>query len=170
MSFGYYPYQVNPYQNPYQQQLAQMQQAQLQQQQSQSQQNNLFIHVPSEEAARSYSVAPGSSVTFINDYEPYCYTKSCGSTQFDKPVFKKFRLVEETVAPEQQKPQQSSQPSASIEELQKEIQALRSRVESLENRPVESMNQQNERRTRNESFTKQQRQSNTNNQQPTGDQ
>lgn len=159
MSFGFYPYSGNPYQNnPYQQQLAQMQQAQMQ-----SQQNNLFIHVPSEEAARSYSVAPGSSVTFINDYEPYCYTKSCGSTQFDKPVFKKFRLVEESTASEQQKPQQSQVSSITVDSLSDEIKSLKSRIEALENRPNEPiMNPQNERRAKNEPFNKQQRQSQSN--------
>jgi len=59
-------------------------------------QNGNIVHVQSEEQARSWNVALGSSVTFIDDTKPYCYTKSMGLSQFEPPVFKRFRLVEET--------------------------------------------------------------------------
>ena len=55
-----------------------------------------FIRVQNEMQAREWNVAPGSSVTFIDDNAPYCYSKSMGMSQFEPPVFKKFRLVEET--------------------------------------------------------------------------
>lgn len=116
----------NPYSNPYQQQLAQMQ----------AQQSN-FIHVPSEDVARSYSVAPGASVTFIDDNAPYCYTKSAGLSQFDMPVFRKFRLVEETATDEQKSPsaaQKVPTPSDTIEPIKREIEALQARIEALENK------------------------------------
>ena len=145
MSFGYYPtYQNN---TPYQQQLIQMQQ--------QQQQNNSFIHVPSEEVARSYSVTPGGSVTFINDNAPYCYTKTAGFSQFDAPIFRKFRLVEETDETGQKPVQEISQ--TSIEALSTEVQNLRSRLDALEAKVSPSINQsqQSERRMKNEPSNKQ---------------
>ena len=82
--------------NPYYQQL-----------QQQQQQPSGFIHVQAEAQAREWSVAPGNSMTFIDDNAPFVYTKSQGMSQFDAPVFRRFRLVDETNA---QKPQE--QPSA----------------------------------------------------------
>ncbi len=155
MSFGYYPYQNN---NPYQQ-LAQMQ--------AQQSNSNNFIHVPSEEVARSYAVSPGGSVTFINDNAPYCYTKTAGFSQFDAPIFRKFRLVEETDSPVQnqnaQQVQEQPDNGSSFESISKEVQTLRSRIEVLErqisdigtqNTPKQNQSvqpQQNERRAKNES-------------------
>lgn len=71
-----------------------MQQMQMPQMQPQTQ-SNAIIHVPSEEVARRWDVAPNSSVTFIDDSKPYCYTKSMGMSMLEAPVFKRFRLVEE---------------------------------------------------------------------------
>ena len=68
---------------------------QMQQPQPQAQ-SNAIIHVPSEEVARRWDVAPNSSVTFIDDSKPYCYTKSMGMSMLEAPVFKRFKLVEET--------------------------------------------------------------------------
>ena len=76
--YGYNPYM--PYQMP-----------QAPQQPTQTS----FVHVQNEEQAKQWTVALGSSVTFIDDNDPYCYTKSMGMSQFDAPVFKRFRLVEE---------------------------------------------------------------------------
>ena len=73
----------------------------------QQQQQSGFIHVQTEAQAREWSVAPGNSMTFIDDNAPFVYTKSQGMSQFDAPVFRRFRLVDETNA---QKPQE--QPSA----------------------------------------------------------
>lgn len=145
MNFGYFPYNANN--NLYQQQLAQQQLAQ---------QNNMIIHVPSEDVARNYSVAPGGSVTFIDDNSPYCYTKTAGVNQFDVPTFRKFRLVEET-ANEQRQEQKQDNPV--VDDLvQKEIEELKARIDALENKFSANQNQQNERRMKYESL-KQQRQS-----------
>ena len=88
----------NPYgMNPYAQMAMQQYQQNLQMQQPQPQtQSNAIIHVPSEEVARRWDVAPNSSVTFIDDSKPYCYTKSMGMSMLEAPVFKRFKLVEET--------------------------------------------------------------------------
>lgn len=90
MAFGnqFYGGGMNPYT-----QMA-MQQMQMPQMQPQTQ-SNAIIHVPSEEVARRWDVAPNSSVTFIDDSKPYCYTKSMGMSMLEAPVFKRFRLVEE---------------------------------------------------------------------------
>lgn len=101
-----YPTFANPYYNfnPY----AQYQPVQQQQPQTQS----TIIHVQSEAQAREWAVAPNSSVTFIDDSRPYCYTKSMGMSQLEPPVFKRFRLEEET--DEAAQPPQSP-PSAQID-------------------------------------------------------
>lgn len=67
-------------------------------------QNSTIIHVQSEAQAREWAVAPNSSVTFIDDKLPYCYTKSMGMSMLEPPVFKRFRLVEEELSQEQPPP------------------------------------------------------------------
>ena len=89
------PYGMNPYAQMAMQQYKQNMQMQQPQPQAQS---NAIIHVPSEEVARRWDVAPNSSVTFIDDSKPYCYTKSMGMSMLEAPVFKRFRLVEEAEA------------------------------------------------------------------------
>lgn len=58
-------------------------------------QNGGFVTVRSEEEARNYPVAPGTSITFKNESAPYCYTKTMGFSQLEAPRFEKFRLVKE---------------------------------------------------------------------------
>ncbi len=59
-----------------------------------------FIPVQNENEARMYPIAPGTSATFIDENSPYCYTKTLGASQLDRPTFKKFKLVEETDTPQ----------------------------------------------------------------------
>lgn len=130
--------------NPYQQQLLQMQ---MQAQQT----GGNFIHVPSEDVARNYSVAPGASVTFIDDNAPYCYTKTAGMSQLDIPTFRKFRLVEETPTDAQKRPSaaQQTNPSADTSEaLKRQIDALTARIEALENKAKENDYEPIERNTK----------------------
>lgn len=142
---GYYPNYGN---SPYQQML---------QMQQQQQNTNTFIHVPSEEVARAYTVAPGGSVTFINDNAPYCYTKTAGVNQFDTPIFRKFRLVEETSVEQQKMPQNAQESNTgkiTTESLNNEIEALRSRIQAIEDK-FNTPAQNNERRMKNEPTNKQ---------------
>ena len=97
----FYPatYQPMGY-NPYYQQMMAQQQAQSQQQSQQAQntpqiQQSGFILVRSEEEAKAYPVAPGNSVTFKDETRPYCYVKTMGFSQFDRPTFERYRLVKE---------------------------------------------------------------------------
>lgn len=93
--------------NPYYQNLYQ----QYQQYQMPQQQGSTIIHVQSEAQAREWAVAPNSSTMFIDDTAPYCYTKSMGASQFEPPVFKRFKIIEDTPSQSAQNTQEV--PSAS---------------------------------------------------------
>lgn len=90
---------------PYYQQMqtpAMMQQNQ-QMQQAQAQQPTIqqsgFVLVQSEQEARAYPVAPGNSITFKDESQPYCYVKTMGFSQLDRPTFERYRLVKEETPP-----------------------------------------------------------------------
>lgn len=109
----------NPYgMNPYAQMAMQQYQQNMQMPQPQPQtQSNAIIHVPSEEVARRWDVAPNSSVTFIDDSKPYCYTKSMGMSMLEAPVFKRFRLVEEAEAAPVSEDQAATEQPASAPQI-----------------------------------------------------
>lgn len=81
------------------QQMPQMQQPQAIQQPQFPVVQGGFVRVPNENEARMYPVAPGTSVTFIDENAPYCYTKTMDRSQLDRPKFEKYRLVKEEDAP-----------------------------------------------------------------------
>ena len=89
----YFPTNYSPYPVQYPQVMGQNMQMQQTQPQSSS-----FIHVQSETQAREWAVAPNTSITFIDDTKPYCYTKSMGASLLEPPVFKRFKLVEEDIS------------------------------------------------------------------------
>lgn len=102
----------------------------------QTQQGGSIVTVPSEAVARNYPVAPNNSVTFIDENSPYCYTKTMGQSQLDRPVFKRYRLVEETDAPQnvQSAPTVSEKADSSIaipEKITADIAALRTLYDEL---------------------------------------
>lgn len=57
---------------------------------------NGFIRVKDEAEVDAYPIAPGNSVTFIHETEPFVFVKTLGFSQFDRPVKEKYRLVKET--------------------------------------------------------------------------
>lgn len=57
---------------------------------------NGFIRVKDEAEVDAYPIAPGNSVTFIHETEPFVFVKTLGFSQFDHPVKEKYRLVKET--------------------------------------------------------------------------
>lgn len=138
MAYNYFPatyqpiYQQNPYMMQQQQQMLQQQQAQ---QQAQPQQTG-FVRVQNENEARMYPVAPGNSITFIDENAPYCYTKTVEFSQLDRPKFEKYRLVKE------EEPQQPAGASQSGENASKgnlptyatkaDVEALRGSLDELE--------------------------------------
>lgn len=120
---------INPYLPMYQQYQQMLQQPQM------SSAGN-FVSVPNEMAARNYPIAPGNSVTFIDENNPYCYTKTMGLNQLDRPVFKRYRLVEEedTLQSAQNAPQTSEQAQGKQvipETIKADINALRALYEDL---------------------------------------
>lgn len=124
MPYNYYqpyqPYQpnipqINAYQAAGNQQIPNIpQQAVVQQPQQPPMQiqNGGFISVRSLNEAFNYPVAPGNSVTFKDENAPFVYTKTMGFSQLDRPIFKKFRLVEEETEAGQPTATQSSDISA----------------------------------------------------------
>ena len=118
--------------NPYMPMYQQMYQQAIQPQVS----SGTFINVPSETVARNYHLAPGTSGTFINENAPYCYTKTMGLNQFDRPIFKRYRLVEEEDAPQsaQSEPTASETADSSIaipDKITADIASLRALYDDL---------------------------------------
>lgn len=143
MAYPYYPYQPNYFGNPYQQPIPQttpqpIQQAPMQQMQQIRQSG--FVRVQSEQEAFAYPVAPGNSVTFINEAAPYCYVKTMGFSQLDRPTFERYRLVKEDAEQSSQEAQiQAKQEQAKdlpeyalksdLKALQSEFEAFRASME-----------------------------------------
>ena len=101
------------------------------------QQNSGFIRVQSENQARAYPIQPGMSLTFIDESMPYCYTKTLDFSQLDRPIFKRFRLVEETDAPQsaQKVPQEPSDVQAidlTLYATKADMDVLEARIKALE--------------------------------------
>ena len=117
-----YPNYYNPY---FQQPQPQAQFVpQPQQQQPQPHYSGL-VSVQSEQEARSYPVAPGNSVTFKNENQPYCYVKTMGFSQLDRPIFERYRLVKEE-EPEQPEQTDNYATKAELAALWKELDAIKS--------------------------------------------
>lgn len=141
---GYQPACYQQYQQPQYQNNQMMQQPQQVQAQNQLPQQpqihqSGFVRVQSENDARMYPVAPGNSVTFIDDNAPYCYVKTMDISQLDRPKFEKYRLVKEDDAQPSQAPQSNSDPSgghgdgyalkSDLRALQDELDALKEKIE-----------------------------------------
>jgi hypothetical protein len=72
-----------------------LQQPQQNVQQTPQIQNGGFIIVKNITEAMNYPVAPGNSVTFKIESQPYICTKTLGFSQLDQPIFEVFKLVKE---------------------------------------------------------------------------
>ena len=96
---------------------------------SQAAQNGGFVRVQNENEARMYPVAPGNSVTFINENAPYCYTKSVDISQLDRPKFEKYRLVKEET--DKQAEINSEKVYALKEDVKKEIERLEKMIAEI---------------------------------------
>lgn len=104
----------------------------------QNYQSNGFIPVQSETDARNYPVAPGNSVTFKDEKEPYVYVKTMGFSQLDRPVFEKYRLVREAPEPKisEDKLEANKMPDyaskSDIQALQDVSESYKDRLDALE--------------------------------------
>ena len=169
MAYGnYFPvtYQPNYYNqpNPYYQQMQnqammqqnqQMQNAQQQSQQMQQPaiQQSGFVLVQSEQEARAYPVAPGNSITFKDESQPYCYVKTMGFNQLDRPTFERYRLVKEDMpaeAAESATTAQTQQEKATVDYALKadlkavwvEIEALKEKISKKQSKPKKATEQE----------------------------
>lgn len=133
----YQPYQYQQYQQypQYQnfQQMPQQYQNNMQPQQPQQIQNGGFISVHNIQEAINYPVAPGNSVTFKDENSPYIYVKTKGFSQLEEPIFKKFRLIEESDTQPQESTTTVTEQAVNYADFAKqaEITALWSEIEML---------------------------------------
>lgn len=143
------PYYQQVMQQPYQQLQPMQQYQQLQPQNVQQQMTmkaNEFVRVRSKEEAKNYPVAPSNSVTFINEAAPYCYVKTMGASQLDRPVFETYRLIKEddegkTIDEgEKQLKNDFGELKSTIEKLQKDIDELKASIKTLKDKkPVKKV-------------------------------
>ena len=116
------------------------------------QQQSSFVHVQSENEARSYPVAPNNSVTFIDENRPYLYTKTADASQLGGCRFEKYRLEKEATEgsngfSEKQYNYSDFATKQQIEALEKKINALEAklnepRVKSEHYKPVSDVYEQ----------------------------
>lgn len=128
----YYPQQYAPQmQQQYQPMTAQQQPMQNAAQTPQIQ-NGGFISVRSEDEARNYPVAPGTSVTFIDEMRQKVYAKTMGFSQLDRPIFVSYKLVKEEAAQEPQIAEENSQTVDSPKyALASEYEAIKGQIDGI---------------------------------------
>lgn len=135
MPYPFYQY-PNYNQMYYQQQLQNMQQPQ----QAPQIQNGGFVFVKDINEARNYAVAPGNSVTFKIESQPYICTKTLGFSQLDQPIFEVFKLVKENndwqnnvdpVAIPEEIPVIEYLPLEDADQMRVEMQQMRSEIDFL---------------------------------------
>ena len=136
MNFPYYQPPMMQQQMP--QPMPQMQQPVQQTQQTQTQYPPVqsgFVRVRNENEARMFPVAPGNSITFIDENTPYCYTKTVNMGQLDRPIFEKYRLVKEDDAPAPteapQKPAEMKMPDLSQYAMKADVDAFRADLDAF---------------------------------------
>lgn len=130
--------QAQALQNMQMPQMMQGQQIQPQPQQTQQIQNGGFVAIKNEKEAYEYPVAPGTSVTFIDEPRKHLYIKTVGLNMFDKFEFRKFLITEEAVQDQETAADSGNNDysvdieglRAGYEELKKEIAGLRRQIES----------------------------------------
>ena len=146
MAYYNYPNYMTPnwygqqFYQPVQQPMQMSQMSQMQQPMSQQQtatqpnfttaQQGVFVRVQSEQEARSYPVAPGNSVTFIDENAPYCYTKAVDASALDRPRFERYRLVKEEDRPVESMRQDAPQYAlvTDVEELARRLTAVEKKL------------------------------------------
>ena len=115
-------------------------------QQPQQIQSGGLVSVRSMEEAYNYPVAPGNSITFKDETQPFVYTKTKGFSPLEQPVFERYRLVK---VEEPQKPPVSvsdgfdAQKQVSL--LWNEVNALKKQIggserdKSADDKPVQAV-------------------------------
>ncbi len=88
-----------------------------------------FVSAPSEDFARNYPVRYGNRVTFKDETAPYIYIKTMGFSQFDNPIFEKYRKEEPTTP--DKAPETEDTYKLAFDELKGEIDALKADIKAL---------------------------------------
>lgn len=96
-------------------------------QQPQQIQNGGFVNVPSEDVIPNYPVALGNCVTFKIDGKPIVVEKIRGFSQFEAPMIKRYRLVEE----EQEVVKEATPENVALDSIKGEIKAIWNEIASL---------------------------------------
>lgn len=138
MNYQYYqqPIPQQPQQMFTPQQVMPQQMQQVQQPQQYPVTQSGFVRVRNENEARMYPVAPGVSVTFVDENSPYCYTKTVNMGQLDRPIFEKYRLVkEDDTAPAEapQKPMEAPAMDLSGYATKADVAAFKGELEAFKN-------------------------------------
>lgn len=123
-------YLYQPQQQFAQPQLQFQQQFQQQPQQESRQDHYGFISVNNEQQARNWPIAPGNSLTFKDESSPYIYTKTMGLSQFETPIFEKYRLTKEE-DPQVENQQQQNNYKEIIQNLEEELNNVQNAYKSL---------------------------------------
>ena len=89
----------------------------------QQQQQSSFVPVRSIEEAYNYPVAPGNSITFKDENNPFVYTKTKGFSPLEPPVFERYRLVK--VEEPQEPASKGFDCEGQIKQLWNEVNALK---------------------------------------------
>ena len=92
-------------------------------------QNGGFISVRNIEEAFNWPIAPGNSLTFKDESQPFVYTKTKGFSPLEQPTFERYKLVkvEEPVKPAET-PIESSDSKEQIKQLWDEVNALKAAI------------------------------------------
>lgn len=135
---NYYPMNMNYGQNPYNVQNYQPQLSGA----TQNFQQGGYITVRSEEEARNYPVALGTSVTFFNETQPFCYKKTMGNSPLDKNDFRIYKITEisdtsnlQNLVPTSNETQQTNK--YTIEQFKSEIDNIYGEIEALKKQVAE---------------------------------
>lgn len=143
MPYNYFPTGYSPmmpYNAQIQPQDAFSQPQQMNPQGAQNRAQGGFIRVQSEEQARQYPVSQGTSVIFIDENAPYCYTKTMDMSQLDKPRFEKYRLVKESTSdPHQENDEESKKLSSRLSNVENELEALKAKINQISASVCESV-------------------------------
>jgi hypothetical protein len=97
-------------------------------------QNGGFVTVPSEEVIPTYPVALGNCVTFKIEGKPIVIEKIRGFSQFEAPVIKRYRLVEEEV----EDVKEATPDNIALDSIKGEIKSIWSAIEEIKNAPKKS--------------------------------
>lgn len=90
-------------------------------------QNGGFVNVPSEDVIPTYPVALGNCVTFKIDGKPIVMEKIRGFSQFEAPIIKRYRLVEE----EQEEIKEATPENIALDSIKGEIKAIWNEIATL---------------------------------------